>query len=268
MIAPFGNGRLAAWAIGLAAAGMACHAGSALAQAVNYPPGGPKLPKLSEMTDWSSVWERGDDPFIWDNRIPVGQPQVAPYNAEYQKRFAQMPRPQQASARPGQAVAQPAPGGGLLRGAMPGYMIILRPVEVQVNQHEMLMITEGQTLVRRIYTDGRLPPADPVPSAAGYSIGHWRNKELIVETCCLAENSRLPDGGPHSDAMHITERFYSPRPDMLVDEISVEDPKAFTKPWTTIKTFYRRPDWDMLPPDFTPAAAADGAPPVAASAAP
>jgi len=36
--------------------------------------------------------------------------------------------------------------------------------------------------------------------------------------------------------MHITERFYSPKPNMLVDEISVEDPKAFTKPWTTVKT--------------------------------
>ncbi|HTK36507.1 MAG TPA: hypothetical protein VL358_14645 [Caulobacteraceae bacterium] len=274
MNARFGNGRLAAWVIGLATAGIVCHAGSALAQTVNYPPSGPKLPKLSEMIDWTSVWERGDDPFIWDSSIPVGQPQTAPYNAEYKKRFDAMPPPRQAFALPGQPVAQPPPGGGLFRGAMPGFMIILRPVEILINPHEMVFITEGQNQVRRIYTDGRLPPADPVPTAAGYSIGHWKNKELIVETCCLAEGSRLPDGGPHSDAMHITERFYSPKPNMLVDEIKVEDPKAFTKPWTTTKTFYRRPDWEMLPPDFAPAPAGPdggagpgGGPPAGAPAA-
>ncbi|HTI66286.1 MAG TPA: hypothetical protein VL460_01935 [Caulobacteraceae bacterium] len=266
MNARFGNGRLAAWVIGLATAGIVGYAGAALAQTVTYPSSGPKLPELSEIADWNSVWERGD-PLIWDTRLPVGAPQVPPYNAEYQKRYDDMQRQVQA----GPPAAQPVGGGGLFRGAMPGYMMVLRPFEVQVNPHVTLMLTEGQPQVRRIFTDGRTASADTIPTAAGYSTGRWVNKELIVETCCLAEGSRLPGGGPHSDAMRITERLYSPKPNMLVDEITVEDPKAFTKPWTTVKTYYRRPDWELLAPDFAPAPAAGpagGAPPAGPAAAP
>jgi hypothetical protein len=137
---------------------------------------------------------------------------------------------------------------------MPAMMIMLHPFEVQVNPHETLIITEtGQ--VRRIFTDGRSPPDNAPPTPMGYSIGHWEGQALVVDTCCLSADTLLPAfvalgsggaAGPHSDAMHITERWYSPKPNMLVDEISVEDPKAFTKPWTSIKTFYRRPDWDLL----------------------
>jgi hypothetical protein len=69
--------------------------------------------------------------------------------------------------------------------------------------------------------------------------------------------------------MRVTERFYSPKPNMLVVEMSVTDPKAFTKPWTTTKTYYRRPDWELLPPDFAPAPAPAGdRPPAGAPAAP
>jgi hypothetical protein len=144
---------------------------------------------------------------------------------------------------------------------MPGMMIMQQPMELQVNPHEVMIISE-QGATRRIYTDGRLQPEDPLASAMGHSIGHWKNGELFVDTCCFAENSRLPGGGPHSDAMHITEHFYSPKPGVLVDEISVEDPKAFAKPWTTVKTFHRRPDLEVRPADAPRAAG----PPAAAAA--
>jgi hypothetical protein len=259
MNAVVGNGRLGALAILLAVVGAVFDGGVAWAQTANFPPGGAKLPQWSEMADWDSVWERGNDLFAWDDRLPVGVPQTPPYNEQYQNLVAQQARPQPRLARPGEPVAAAAAGanaagGGAAggRGAMPGFMILLRPMEIQVNPHEVLIIIEGGA-ARRIYTDGRLPPTDPIPTAAGYSTGHWKNRELIVDTCCFAESTRLPGGGLHSDAMHITERFHSPKGGMLVDEISVEDPKAFTKPWTTVKTFYRRPDWELLPPELTAA---------------
>jgi hypothetical protein len=251
-----GNGRLAVLAIGMAAVGAIVGGGFALAQTVSYPPGGMKLPSWSEMRDWDGVWERGGD-MVWDDRIPVGASQDPPYNEQYKKLAAQTP-PVQRFARPGQPVVQapaaaPAAGGraggGRVAAGMPTIMTPLRPLEVQVNPHEVL-ITSEQGNTRRIYTDGRLHPADPIPSAAGHSIGYWKNKELFVDTCCMMENTRLPGDGPHSDAMHITEHFYSPKHGMLVDEITVEDPKAFTKPWSTVKTFYRRPDWELLPQDL------------------
>jgi hypothetical protein len=109
--------------------------------------------------------------------------------------------------------------------AMPGFMTPLRPVEIQVNPHEVLIIAETGA-VRRIYTDGRLPPADPIPTAAGYAIGHWKNGELIVETCCFWMTAVCRGGGPHSDAMHITERLYSPKGGMLVDEMIHRRPQG------------------------------------------
>jgi poly(3-hydroxybutyrate) depolymerase len=246
-----GKMRLGVVLVGLLAEGVLAGGGSALAQTANYPPGGPKLPKWSEMADWDSVWERGGD-LVWDDRIPPGVPQVPPYNADYQKLFeealAKNPRGGRPGGPPGAAPAanRPAgaPQGGGMRG-MPGMMTMLRPMEVQVNPHEVLLVSENGA-IRRIFTDGRLQPADPLPNAVGHSIGHWKNKELIVDTCCMDPTMPLPGFGPRSDAMHITERFYSPKPNMLVDEMSVEDPKAFTKPWTTVKTFYRRPDWELL----------------------
>lgn len=245
----FGRSGSGVVALGLVTAGTLL-AASALAQTATYPPGGPKLPQWSDMADWDSVWERGGDP-VWDDRIAPGVPQVPPYNAEYEKVFAlipQRPRGRPAGGGPGAAAAAKAAGIELPRmraGGMPGMMVMLRPMEVQVNPHEVLIVNE-QGGLRRIYTDGRLHPADPVPSTIGHSIGRWVNKALIVDTCCIDTSVALPGGGPHSDALHVTERFSSPKPTMLVDEMTVEDPKAFAKPWTTVKTFYRRPDWELL----------------------
>jgi hypothetical protein len=195
------------------------------------------------------MWERGGDPMIWDDRIPPGAPQPPPYNDTYKALAAKVtPRRRGADGRP---VADPA-GQQVFRprfGGMPGSMAPLRPMEISVNPYETLILTEGGQGMRHIYTDGRLHPTDGLPSQAGHSIGYWKNQELFVDTCCLAPNTALPGGGPHSDAMHITEHFYSPKPGMLADDITVEDPKAFTKPWTTTKTFYRRPGWEMLPAD-------------------
>jgi hypothetical protein len=60
----------------------------------------------------------------------------------------------------------------------------------------------------------------------------------------------LPGGGPHSDALNIKERIYASDAKTLVDEITVEDPQAFSKPWMTVKTFRRRPDWE--PVEYNP----------------
>jgi hypothetical protein len=186
---------------------------------------------------------------IWDDRIPPGVAQPPPYNETYKAMAAKIvPRQRGADGRP-----LPDPPGSPPRlrfGGMPSMMAPLRPIEFSINPYETLIMAEGNMGTRRIFTDGRLQPTDGLPSAAGHSVGYWKNKELYVDTCCLDPNTALPGGGPHSDAMHITEHFYSPKPGMLADDITVEDPKAFTKPWTTTKTFYRRPGWEMLPQDL------------------
>jgi hypothetical protein len=199
----------------------------AVAQTATYPPSGRKLPRWNALPDWNGLWERDGD-LVWDNRIPAGVAQPPPYNAEYQKIFD-------------------GPGGrqGVGRNGMPGMTISLYPIDIQINPGAVVILSENE-LPRRIYTDGRLHPPEPIPNSTGHSIGEWKGKELHVDTCCVNQRIRLPGGGPHSDAMRIKERYWAPTPNTLMAEITVEDPKAFTKPWTTVKTWYRRADWEPV----------------------
>jgi hypothetical protein len=153
---------------------------------------------------------------------------------------------QRAAARAQAIAGRPRTGRGAgFYGSMPGMMIMLFPMNIQINPHEVVIMSANGG-VREIYIDGRLHPKDPLPSTKGHSIGHWEGKVLVVDTCCMREDTQLPFGGPHSDAMQISERIWAPDDHTLKDAITVEDPKAFVKPWTTVKTYYRRPDWEQI----------------------
>jgi poly(3-hydroxybutyrate) depolymerase len=214
-----------------------------LSQTANFPPGAPKLPAWSHLPDWSGIWERGGD-IVWDDSLPYtpGEPQTPPYNEQYMKEYQARRAAMRAENLAGRARNL---RGGDLYATMPAMMIMLFPMDIQINPREVVLMSSNGG-AREIYTDGRLHPADALPSKKGHSIGHWEGKTLIVDTCCFRDDTRLPGGGAHSDAMHIIERLWSPDAHSLKDAITVEDPKAFSKPWTTEKTYYRRPDWEQV----------------------
>jgi hypothetical protein len=213
------------------------------AQVANYPAGGPKLPAWSDLPDWDGLWERGGD-LVWDDSLPnvPNQAQVPPFNDQYMKDY--QARREQARADALSGRPRVVQGGGLYA-SMPAMMIMLFPMDVQINPHEVVILSANGG-AREIYTDGRRHPVDPLPSSKGHSIGHWDGQTLVVDTCCFRTDTRLPGGGSHSDAMHITERIWAPDARTLKDAIVVEDSKAFIKPWTTVKTYYRRPDWEQV----------------------
>jgi hypothetical protein len=260
-------------------------AGSVLAQEANYPAGAPTTPKWSGLPDWDGLWERGGD-IVWDDTVPYkpGDPQVPPFSDQYMKEYQQRREAIRADAMAGKPRNL---RGGDLYASMPAMMIALYPLDIQINPHEVVIMTPNGG-AREVYTDGRLHPKDPLPSAKGHSIGHWEGQVLVVDTCCVKESTRLPGGGGHSDAMHISERIWSPDGRSLKDAITVEDPKALTAPWKTVKTYYRRPTWESVeydpqentrdfgppaggggdkfgPPDAKPEAVAEAAPAVAAT---
>ncbi len=239
--------RRARWGAATAAliAGAALMAADGVqAQTAHYPPGGPKTPKWSDLPDWNGLWERGGD-IVWDDRMAYkpGEPQVPPFTEQYMKDYLA----RRAEMRALNMAGKPRNmQGGELYASMPAMMIMLYPMDIQINPREVVIMTPNGG-AREVYTDGRQHPADPLPSTKGHSIGHWEGQTLVVDTCCFKPTSRLPGGGPHSDAMHITERFSSPDGGhTLKDDITVEDPKAFTAPWKTVKTYYRRPDWESV----------------------
>jgi len=96
-----------------------------------------------------------------------------------------------------------------------------------------VILYEAQGGVRQIFTDGRPLPKDPQPWWYGYSIGKWDGDTLVVETTGFRDDVWLDvEGSPLTSAGKMTERFRRVDYGHLDIEITVDDPKAYTKPWT------------------------------------
>ena len=98
----------------------------------------------------------------------------------------------------------------------------------------LAIIYEANEGLRQIYTDGRsLPPKDAEPWWYGYSVGKWEGDTLVVETTGFIDGIWLDvRGTPLTDAGRVIERFRRPRYGALEIDITIDDPKAYTKPWT------------------------------------
>jgi hypothetical protein len=111
----------------------------------------------------------------------------------------------------------------------------------------LLILNEYNKSYRQIFTDGRPLPEDPLPGWDGYSIGKWDGDTLVVETTGFRDGGWLDtNGNPLTDAGKITERFHRASFGRLEIEITVDDPKAYTKPWTVKLTQILAINTDLL----------------------
>ena len=82
------------------------------------------------------------------------------------------------------------------------------------------------------------PPPDLEPSRYGDSVGHWEGDTLAVDTVGLDKRSWVDGfGTPHTDKLHVVERYHLRSPDTLEVSFTVDDPGAFTTPWSAIATY-------------------------------
>lgn len=111
----------------------------------------------------------------------------------------------------------------------------------------IVILYEAFHIYRQIFTDGRALPQDPNPTWMGYSVGHWDGDTLVVETAGLNDKTWLDTGGrPHSEALHVTERFTRRDLGHMNLQITIDDPKAYTKPWTVSYPINLMPDTELL----------------------
>jgi len=98
----------------------------------------------------------------------------------------------------------------------------------------LVVLYEAGSEVRQIFTDGRPPPPrDAQPWWNGYSLGHWEGDDLVVTTTNFRDGGWLDlIGSPLTDAGTITERFRRPTYAQMQIDVTVEDPKAYTRPFT------------------------------------
>ena len=112
----------------------------------------------------------------------------------------------------------------------------------------IVILYEAQAGIRQIFTDGRpLPGKDAEPWWYGYSIGHWDGDTLVVETNGFRDDVWLDvEGSALTNAGKMTERLRRVDYGNLEIEITVDDPKVYTKPWTVTVRQKLMPDTDLI----------------------
>jgi hypothetical protein len=120
------------------------------------------------------------------------------------------------------------------------------PVEIAQRPGRVVLLYEMNNTFHVIFTDGRGHPKDMDPNWNGHSIGKWEGDTLVVETVGFNGKTRVDTmGHPHSDALHVVERFQRTDLGHISYEVTIEDPQAYTKPWKNSRVFTLRPDWEL-----------------------
>ena len=115
------------------------------------------------------------------------------------------------------------------------------PLQIAQTPKDIIVLSEYAHAVRTIHMDGRPHPADRVESWLGDSRGRWEGDTLVVDVTQFNGKTWLDRAGNfHSDALHVIERFTPDGPNHIEYEVTIEDPKVFTRPWTMRMPLYRR----------------------------
>jgi hypothetical protein len=221
----------------------------ALAQWLAYPtPGTPRLPdgkpNLAAPTprtpdgkpDLSGVWS-GPGAGSYDRNVArdLKPGDIQPWaEALYQQRVRDM--------------GKDAPRANCLPDPFPYYHMVDLARFVQT-PGLIVILYQGTTnsVHRTIFTDGRPLPPDPTPAWMGYSVGHWEGDTLVVETAGFNDRSWLDiEGHPHTEALRVTERFRRRDFGHMDLDMTIDDPKAFTRPFSFKIPKLLVPDTDLL----------------------
>ena len=175
------------------------------------PPVGPTPRTAQGKPDLSGVW--------WSPRTTdPGKPEMLPWAEAKAKEHEANNRKDSPQAR-----------------CLPSPVLRLGPVyEIVQSKDFMVMISDDDSPgFHQIYLDGRSHPKDPMPAWYGNSIGRWEGDTLIVDRIGFNDKAWLDQAAhPHSEKLHVIERYRRPDLGHLETEITVEDPAILAKPWT------------------------------------
>ena len=121
------------------------------------------------------------------------------------------------------------------------YEFLFTPGRVTINQ-------EAWMQTRTIWTDGRNHPEDPDPTFMGHSIGRWEGDTLVIETIAILDELEFAGGSLHSPDFRVTERISlsEESPDVLVNQVRMEDPQALAEPYELTVTYRRDRDASLI----------------------
>jgi len=121
------------------------------------------------------------------------------------------------------------------------------PLKIIQEPGLVVILYETYGVFRQIFLDDRTLPKDPNPTWLGYSVGRWDGDALVVETAGFNGKTWLDLAGhPSTDALHITERFQRRDFGHLDIQLTIDDAKAYTKPWTVTFWMQLLADTELL----------------------
>jgi hypothetical protein len=117
---------------------------------------------------------------------------------------------------------------------------------VQTPTHVFFLFEGNIHSYRQIFINGK-HPEDPDPTWYGHSIGRWDADTLVVDTVGFNERFWFDFAGhPHTDKLHVVERFSRPDFNTLAYEVTIDDPGAYTRPFTMVGRSSYQPDTELL----------------------
>lgn len=207
--------------------------GYAAAQSPAPPPAGP-APRLADgRIDITGLWRPADIFLIEDISLGLKKGETVPMNA-----WAEGVMKKHLSSDDPETNCLPT---GVPRQAPYPWKIVETPKEIY-------FLFEGNIhSYRQIFMDGRKHPADPNPTWYGHSIGHWDKDTLVVDT--IGFNDRFWFdfvGHPHTEQLHTVERYTRTDYGTLVEEVTIDDPGAYTRPFTITSKHRFLPKDDLM----------------------
>ena len=191
--------------------------------------------------DLSGVWEN-----LWFYNGRIGQPPVSPPGEPPQTTFSDVgagfkgglplrPWAAELLKQRKEQNSKDNPDAHCLPMGLMQFHIHPQPRRMIQTPDEIVIIYEGNAGIREIFTDGRTVPknGDVQPWWYGYSVGHWERDTLVVETTGFRDGGWLDIwGSPLTDEAKLTERFQRPSYGTLRIDVTIDDPKAYTAPFT------------------------------------
>jgi hypothetical protein len=198
------------------------------------PPAIPRLP--NGKPDLNGVWDR---PYVPDMSRDAGGAQKGPGTIPFTPEYARIFKDYDPAKfdYTGHCLPQ-----GLTRSMNSPF-----PIRIVQTSDIMAILYEAWNVFEIVHTDGLPHPNNPDPLWFGHPVGKWDGDTLVVDTTGFNDRTNLDTvGHPHSDALHTVERFTRTDEKHIAYEITLEDPKAFTRVWKNTRIFTLRPDWEVM----------------------
>jgi hypothetical protein len=206
----------------------------AAAQEEFRPPAGPAPRTPSGKVDFSGVWQK---PYVPDMTK----------DGKNQKGFAMLPfTPLGEADWKKYDAAEGDYTGACLPFGLTRSVNTPEPMQIMQSEKYFTFLFEQNSWFTVVPIDGR-PHGNGITTWFGDSVGHWEGDTLVIDTVNFNTKTRLDTiGHPHSDQLHLIQRFSRPDLGHISYEMIVDDPKTFTKPWNNTRTFTLRPDWEIM----------------------